>query len=601
MNTDTIKNRNEIPAEYKWDLEKMYASDDLVLEDLNKGIALAEELDAMKGHLADSADNLHKAVTLYLDGLRLIEKAITYAHMRHDEDNSNSVYTELNDKSMSFAAKFSALVSFFTPELLESEKSVIEGYIDSKQELEEFRFLLMEIMDKKEHTLSKEQEHILASLSEVLDAPDEIFSALNDVDLEFGQVEDENGKTVALTHGNFNKMLESDDRAVRKNAYYTFYERYRDHNNTISTAYNYNVKKTAIVSRLRNYGSSLEAALSSDKIPVSVYDNLLEAVHKYLPAMHKYYKVRKRVLGIDDMRMYDVHKPLVNPAGLNFTFEEAVDLCIMALEPMGEEYTSILKKGLLEEKWADVYENKSKTSGAYSFGSYDSYPYMLLNFHGDLRDVFTIIHESGHSMHSYYTRRNQPYVYGSHSIFTAEVASTVNETLLIRYLLEHCESNEMKIYLINFYIDEFKSTLIRQTMFAEFEKWAHETVENGEALTAELMNTKYDELNTAYFGDAFGQDDMIKYEWSRIPHFYRDFYVYQYATGYSAANAIANRILTEGKPAVDDYMKFLASGDSNYPIELLKIAGVDMSSTEPVESALSTLSEMIDELDELMK
>ena len=601
MNTDTIKNRNEIPAEYKWDLEKMYASDDLVLEDLNKGIALAEELDAMKGHLANSADNLHKAVTLYLDGLRLIEKAITYAHMRHDEDNSNSVYTELNDKSMSFAAKFSALVSFFTPELLESEKSVIEGYIDSKPELEEFRFLLMEIMHKKEHTLNKEQEHILASLSEVLDAPDEIFSALNDVDLEFGQVEDENGKTVALTHGNFNKMLESDDREVRKNAYYTFYERYRDHNNTISTAYNYNVKKTAIVSRLRNYGSSLEAALSSDKIPVSVYDNLLEAVHKYLPAMHKYYKVRKRVLGIDDMRMYDVHKPLVNPAGLNFTFEEAVDLCIMALEPMGEEYTSILKKGLLEEKWADVYENKSKTSGAYSFGSYDSYPYMLLNFHGDLRDVFTIIHESGHSMHSYYTRRNQPYVYGSHSIFTAEVASTVNETLLIRYLLEHCESKEMKIYLINFYIDEFKSTLIRQTMFAEFEKWAHETVENGGALTAELMNTKYDELNTAYFGDAFGQDDMIKYEWSRIPHFYRDFYVYQYATGYSAANAIANRILTEGKPAVDDYMKFLASGDSDYPIELLKIAGVDMSSTEPVESALSTLSEMIDELDELMK
>ncbi len=601
MNTDTIKNRNEIPAEYKWDLEKMYASDDLVIEDLNKGIALAEELDAMKGHLADSADNLHKAVTLYLDGLRLIEKAITYAHMRHDENNSNSIYTELNDKSMSFAAKFSALVSFFTPELLESEKSVIEGYIDSKPELEEFRFLLMEIMDKKEHTLSKEQEHILASLSEVLDAPDEIFSALNDVDLEFGQVEDENGKTVALTHGNFNKMLESDDREVRKNAYYTFYERYRDHNNTISTAYNYNVKKTAIVSRLRNYGSSLEAALSSDKIPVSVYDNLLEAVHKYLPAMHKYYKVRKRVLGIDDMRMYDVHKPLVNPAGLNFTFEEAVDLCIMALEPMGEEYTSILKKGLLEEKWADVYENKSKTSGAYSFGSYDSYPYMLLNFHGDLRDVFTIIHESGHSMHSYYTRRNQPYVYGSHSIFTAEVASTVNETLLIRYLLEHCESKEMKIYLINFYIDEFKSTLIRQTMFAEFEKWAHETVENGGALTAELMNTKYDELNTAYFGDAFGQDDMIKYEWSRIPHFYRDFYVYQYATGYSAANAIANRILNEGKPAVDDYMKFLASGDSNYPIELLKIAGVDMSSTEPVESALSTLSEMIDELDEIMK
>lgn len=601
MKTNTVKNRTDIPSEYKWNIEAMYPDETDVEKDLDQSLELAGKLYDMKDEFTSSAPALLNAINIYLDGLRALENAYTYAHMRHDEDNANSRYTELNEKCMSYAARFSATVSFFVPKLLESDRETIEGYIDQEVGLSEYRFMLMQILDEKEHALSSEQEHILATLGEVLSAPDEIFSALNDVDMTFGEVTNDSEETVSVTHGNFTKLLESDSRDVRRSTYYSLYDEYMKHNQTLATAYNYNVKKTCIVSKLRNYESSLSAVLSSNRIPLSVYDNLIAAVRSYLPSIHKYYALRKRLLGLEDMRMYDIYKPLVKPTDISYTFEEAVELCVKALAPLGKEYTDTLKTGLLEQKWVDIYENKSKTSGAYSFGSYDSYPYILMNFHGDLRDVFTLIHESGHSMHSYYTRKTQPFVYGSHSIFTAEVASTVNETLLIKYLLENTDDMEMRKYLINFYIDEFKSTVIRQTMFAEFEKMAHDVVEAGGALTSDLLNEEYNKLNTAYFGDALGSDDRIMYEWSRIPHFYRDYYVYQYATGYSAANAIANRILSEGQEAVDDYISFLKSGDSDYPIELLKIAGVDMSTKEPVLSALSTLSEMIDELDELMK
>lgn len=601
MNTNTLRNRAEIPAEFKWDIEKMYKDESEVESDLDYSISRAKDLSAMKGSILSSATSLLHAIETYLDGMRHLEKALVYAHMKHDEDNSSPRYTELNDRCGSYSARFMALVSFFVPEVLSCDSDKVRTYIASESGLKTYEFMLEQLLSRKEHTLSDEQEHILATLSEALDAAGEIFSVLNDVDMSFGEVTLEDGQAVTLTHGNFTKLLESENRGVRKDAYYKIYEEYKRHNNTLATAYNYNVKEAVITSRLRRYDSVLSAALSSNRIPLSVYDNLIEAVHEALPAVHKYYSMRKRLLKLDDMRMYDVYTPLIKPSGLSYTFEEAVELCLKALAPLGEEYTSTLRIGLLEERWVDIYENRSKTSGAYSFGSYDSYPYILMNFHGELRDVFTLIHESGHSMHSYYTRHNQPYVYGGHSIFTAEVASTVNETLLIRYLLDNAESDDFRKYLINFYIDEFKSTVIRQTMFAEFERFAHDTVESGGALTAELLNSKYDELNKAYFGDALGDDDMIQYEWSRIPHFYRDYYVYQYATGYSAANAIANRILGEGQTAVDDYIRFLSSGDSDYPIELLKLAGVDMSTTEPVASALSTFARMIDELDELMR
>lgn len=600
MNNYGDKTRAEIPQEYKWNIEAMYPDEAKVDKDLQTASQLANEVAEMQGHIMDSSVSLLKMLMIYSTTIRLIEKVFVYSHMRHDEDNANSKFTEMYGKTVSVYTDISATLSFVTPEILESTLEQIHKYIDEQPELETYRFMLEEIMLKKDHTLRKDQEFIMASLSEIVGCPDEIFTVLNDADLNFGMVNDENGMEKPLTHGSYIQFMESENREVRKNAYYSMYNKYKELNNTISSLYSYNVKADAVCSKLRNYESTLERALSSENIPTSVYSNLIDAVHKHLPSMHKYVKIRKKILGIEELKMYDIYRPLVKPLDKKYTFEEAVNIACEALSPLGEEYVNTLRNGILNEKWVDIYENKGKTSGAYSFGSFDSYPYILMNFTGDLRDIFTLIHEGGHSMHSYYTRKTQPYIYADHSIFTAEVASTVNETLLIKYLLEHCDVPEEKKYLINFYIDEFKSTLFRQTMFAEFEKIVHEQVEQGESLSAEYLNKTYYDLNTEYFGPALSEDDMIQYEWSRIPHFYRSFYVYQYATGYSAANAIANRILTEGEPAVKDYLKFLTTGSSDYPIELLKIAGVDMSQETPVLSALDTFDSLVDELARLL-
>ncbi len=601
MNNKTLKNRNEIPSEFKWDIEAMYPLEADVDKDIEDGLALASSLSEYKGRIMESPAVLLEVLNLYAQSMQKIEKAYVYSRMKHDEDNADSKYNKLYGKAMSAIATLSANTSFLTPELLSYEEDEVLSYVDKEDGLSKYRFMLENIMLSKPHTLSSEQEYIMASLSEALNAPDEIFTSLNDVDMVFGEVLNDDNELVPLTHASYSALMESKSREVRENTFTTLYEKYKEHNNTLATTYNYTVKTNAICKNLRNYASCLESSLSGNKIPLSVYENLIDAVHKQLPAMHKYVGIRKRVLGIDDLKMYDVYIPLVKPANSSYTFEEAVDICCNALAPMGEEYVSVFRDGILNKRWVDRYENKGKSSGAYSFGSYDSYPYILMNFTGELRDVFTLIHEGGHSMHSYYTRKTQDYIYGDHCIFTAEVASTVNETLLIKYLLDNTDDEEMQLYLVNFYIDEFKSTLFRQTMFAEFEKWAHEEVEAGNALTADALNDYYAKLNSLYFGPDMGEDPYIQYEWSRIPHFYRAFYVYQYATGYSAANAIANRILSLGQEAVDDYISFLSAGSSDYPIELLKLAGVDMSTEEPILSALDTFSELVDRLDEMTK
>lgn len=600
MNTNELKSRDKIESNFKWDIESMYPDEAKWTTDIEEAIEASKEFTALQGHIAESAASLLKALELYSEILRKVEHAFVYSRMKRDEDNSNNKYVEMNNKSLSALANISAALSFFTPELLESSEETIMGYLDEEPGLKMYEYMLKSTMQRKAHVLSPAEENIIATLGEVLNAPDEIFSMLNDADMNFGSVKDANGIDIALTHGTFTQLMESENREVRKTTFEQLYKEYEKLNNTISVMYNYNVKNDVVSAQLRKYDSALSEALSPENIPISVYDNLIKAVHDYLPAMHKYVSIRKRVLGVEELNMFDVYRPLVKPAGLECTFDEAVEIACKALAPLGEEYVSVLRKGLTEDKWVDIYENKGKTSGAYSFGSYDSKPFILMNYTGDLRDVFTLVHEGGHSMHSYYTRKEMPFIYGSHSIFTAEVASTVNETLLINYLLDNVESEEMKIYLINFYIDEFKSTLFRQTMFAEFEKIAHDIVENGGSLTAEILNSKYEELNTAYFGPDMGHDEYIKYEWSRIPHFYRSFYVYQYATGYSAANALANGILNGGEEARDNYLKFLTLGDSNDPIELLKVAGVDMSTEEPVLSALSTFSKLVDQLDEII-
>lgn len=601
MKNGIVKNRSEIAQEFKWDIERMYPNEALFDDDLNISISLATSLSELKGHIMDSPNSLLDALEKHTESMQNIERAYTYSHMKKDEDNGNTKYNELYSKAVSTLAKVSALSSFLVPEILESNVDTIKKYINEEPRLALYQYVLDKIMLEKPHTLSSDQEFILASLSETLDAPDEIFSALNDVDLVFGKVTDENGEVCPITHATFVHLMESDSREIRKETFEKMYSKYRELNNTISTAYNFNVKTSYITSNLRKYDSCLDAALSGDKIPADVYTNLLSSVTEALPLLHKYVRVRKRALKINDLHMYDVYKPLVKPLNSTYTYEEAVDLACEALLVLGEDYVKVFREGVTTKHWVDIYENKGKTSGAYSFGCYDSYPYILMNFSGKLNDVFTLVHEGGHSMHSYLSRKKQPYLYAGHSIFTAEVASTVNEVLLIKYLLKNCDNDEMRAYLINFYIDEFKSTLFRQTMFADFEKTVHEIVENGGSLSAERLNLEYAKLNSKFFGPSMLEDDFIQYEWSRIPHFYRDFYVYQYATGYSAANAIADKILTEGGQARDNYLKFLSLGNSDYPINLLKIAGVDMSSPEPVNKALSTFSALVDELDSLIK
>lgn len=603
MNTEKQKTRSEIPEKYKWSINEMYPDEESFNTDIARSLEFADQLVSMQGSITSSAGNLLKALEAYSASLRLIENVFTYSRMKQDEDNASSESVERCGKAMSVYTEIAAKTAFFDPEILSADPELLKKYINEEPALKVYSHLLEILMNQREHTLSDAEEFMMASFGEVLGSSRDVFTALNNVDLDFGTVRNASGKEVKLTVSSYISLMESSDRGVREAAYTGLYNGYKSHINTIAALYNNSVKKDSITSRLRKYHSCMEAHLKPDHIPEDIYDHLIDAVHAHLPAFHKYVGIRARLLGLDKLSMFDVYNPIVDSEESHYTFEEAIELISKALAPLGSDYVNTLRNGLMHERWADVYESKGKTSGAYSFGSYDSKPYMLMNFSGKLRDVFTLIHESGHSMHSFYTRSHQPYIYGDHSIFTAEVASTVNEVLLINYLIEHASDDKTKAYLINFYIDEFKGTLFRQTMFAEFEKYAHEYSESGGTLTADHLCSKYNELNQQYYGEHMAEDDLIQYEWARIPHFYRAYYVYQYATGFSAANAIARKVLDEYRSndecesAVQGYRKFLCSGSSDYPIELLKIAGADMISEEPVMTALDIFDMLVDELD----
>ena len=599
MSDKKLKQRNEIPNEYKWNIEAMYPDESQWDKDVAESIEKAENFAKFQGKLTESASTLLEALRERDSIWQKLEHAFVYAAMKKDEDNRVDKYQAMDDKCGTAIAKVSASMSFFTPELLEASEETILGYIAEEDGLKQYEFLLKAALKEKEHILTAAEENILAQMSEVLGATNDVFKMLNNADMTFGTVVDEDGDEVTLTHGNYITFMESQDREVRKQAFTNMYEAYKKLNNTIATNYNYNTKTDVVGARIRKYASSLNAALDGNNIPTDVYRNLIAEVRKSLPVVHKYVELRKKVLGVEELQMYDVYVPMVNLPKKDISFEEAVEMMAEGLAPLGEEYINQVRAGI-KEGWIDVYENQGKTSGAYSFGSYSSMPYILLNYTNTIKDVFTIVHEMGHSMHSHYTRKTQPYTYGDHSIFTAEVASTVNESLLIQHLLKTEKDPEMRKYLINFYIEEFRTTLFRQTMFAEFELLAHEELEKGGVLTPQWLNDTYEQLNTDYFGPAMGKDEYIKYEWSRIPHFYRGFYVYQYATGYSAATAISSKILNEGPEARDNYIEFLKSGSSNYPVELLKIAGVDMASPEPVKMAMETFKNLVDEFEKLM-
>ena len=600
MNTKELKTRDQIDSKYKWNIEAMIPDESVISGELE---TIKKEAEAygedFAGRLTESADTLLAAFQKRDDIWRRLEKIYVYARMRRDENNAETKYQAMADQCNSVIAAVSASMAFFTPELLSASEETILAYIDAAPGLEIYRFAICDTMRQKAHILTQAEENILAQMSEITGATNDIFTMLNNADIKFGTIIDEDGDETEVTHGNFIKFMESHDRDVRKNAYNAVYDAYKELINTIASAYNYNTKTDVVSARIRKYESARAAALSGDNILAEVYDNLVAEVHKNLPAMHRYVELRKKLLGVDKLYMYDMYVPLIKLPETSVSFEEGLDIMRDALQPLGEEYLTKMNKGI-EEGWIDVYENKGKTSGAYSFGCYDSYPYILLNYTDTLKDVFTIIHEMGHSMHSRYTRDEQPYIYGSHSIFTAEVASTVNESLLMQHLLRTENEKEMRKYLLNMHLEEFRTTLFRQTMFAEFEDITHKAIESGETLTAEWMCQQYEDLNAQYYGSAVEKDDVIRYEWARIPHFYNAFYVYKYATGYSAATAISKKILTEGKPAAQDYIRFLKTGESDHPIELLKIAGVDMSSPLPVQQAMETFNQLLDEFESLL-
>lgn len=599
MGNKKLKNRNEIDQKYKWKIEDMYADAEAWEQDIQEVLSMTEDFSGFAGRLTESGQTLAEALQAKDAIWQKLERAYVYARMKLDEDNRVAEQQSMHDKVNAIIARVSAAMSFFTPELLSASEETLRGYVDAEPALAQYRFVIEDVLREKQHVLTQAEENILAQMSEVTDATNTIFTMLNNADLKFGEMTDEDGDQAEVTHGNYINFMESHDRRVRKDAYTHVYEAYKGLINTVAQTYNYNVKTDVVTARIRKYPSARAAALSGGNIPEEVYDNLISVVHDYLPVLHRYIALRKKLLGVDELKMYDIYVPLVEIPKREIPYEEAVKIMQEGLAPLGEDYIARLTKGVASG-WIDVYENEGKTSGAYSFGSYDSFPYILLNYTDTLQDVFTLVHEMGHSMHSSYTREHQPFTYGSHSIFTAEVASTVNESLLMQHLLSKETDPQMRKYLINLHIEAFRTTLFRQTMFAEFEALTHAYVEEGGSLTPQWLCEEYDKLNKAYFGPALSEDEYIRYEWARIPHFYRSFYVYQYATGYSAATAISQKILQEGAPARDAYREFLKTGDSDYPVELLKIAGVDMSTREPVILAMETFKKLVEELEELL-
>ena len=587
--------RKDIAEKYKWDIESMYPDPAGWEADIEKALALAKDLAALKGSIARDAASLEKALHIHDDMWLAAEHAYVYSRMKRDEDNRVEKYQAMNARAQGVLARISSLTSFFIPELLESSEEKVLSFINENSGLAVYEHLLKDVFRKKDHVLSEAEENIIAQFSEVIGASGDVFTMLNNADIDFGTIKDGSGDDVPMSHGNYVNHLRSDDRVLRKNAYEKMYETFRSLINTIAANYSANVKANVTSAKIRGYKNARSASLAQDNVPDAVYDRLVSAVNEELPTLHRYIELKKKLLGIDELFMYDVYAPVIKIEEEKIPYEEAVEIVKKALAPMGEEYVSRLSGGF-DDGWVDVMENTGKTSGAYSFGSYDSKPFVLLNYTDSLDDVFTVIHEMGHSMHSSYTRENQPFIYGSHSIFTAEVASTVNENLLMKYLIANEKDLTKRKYLLAKHIEDFRGTVFRQTMFAEFEDMAHrEMAENG-ALTPGWLCDTYDALNTKYFGPALGHDDLIKYEWARIPHFYSAFYVYKYATGYSAASAISDMILQNG---AENYIEFLKTGESDWPIELLKIAGVDMETEKPVRDAMKVFRGLVDELEKL--
>ncbi|MDE3392270.1 oligoendopeptidase F [Clostridioides difficile] len=591
MGTD----RSTIEEKYKWKIDKMYSSKEEIEKDISKVKNLIQEVKEYKGKLSESKENLYKVLSISENASRIVQNLYVYTHMKQHED------TRINDnqgratKTEMLSTDLGVATSYIVPEILAIEENKLSEYLKDEK-LSFYTKYIKDILRDKPHTLSEREEEILAATSELSTIPENVYDMLAYADMEFPEIEDEEGNKVKLSHSNYSLFIKSKNSRVRKDAFEGEFSTYEKYKNTFASTLYGGIKSEIFYAKTRKYNSAIEASLFSDDVSLDVYNNLISAIDKSIPNLNKYVELKKKFLGLNEIHMYDLYVPLTDKFDMDIPYDKAQDIILEALKPLGEEYLKVIKSAF-DEGWIDVYDNEGKKGGAYSWGSYDSHPYILMSYKNDLNSLFTLIHELGHSVHSHYSRTSQPFLYSDYKIFVAEVASTLNELLLINYLLENSKSKDETIYLLNYYLEQFRTTVHRQTMFAEFEKIVHQRVESGEPLTADEFTNIYYKLNEKYYGKSAIVDKQIGIEWARIPHFYSNFYVYKYATGFSAASALSQQILSEGSTAVDRYINFLKSGGSEYPLEQLKSAGVDMTKKESIEEALNVFAELVNKLE----
>ena len=587
--------RSTIENKFKWTIDEMYPNEESIEKDIQKVKELIEEVKRYKGILADSEENIFKALNISEEASRILQNLYVYTHMKSHEDTRINKNQSNATKIDMLSTELSMATSYMVPEIIAMDNEKLENYLKTER-LSHYKKYVDDILRLKPHTLNEREEELLAAVADLSGVPENVYDMLSFADLQFPEIEDENGEKVRVTHSNFSLFLKSKDARVRKDAFEAMYGIYGQYKNTFASTLYGGIKSEIFYAKTRKYESALQGSLFQDNVSVDVYNNLIDAVHENLDTLNDYIDLKKKFLGLDKINMYDLYVPLTENFDMEISYEKAQKIILEALKPLGEEYLENVKKAFAEG-WIDVYGNEGKQGGAYSWGSYDSKSYILMSYKDDLNSLFTLIHEMGHSMHSFYSKNNQPYLYSGYKIFVAEVASTLNELLLINYLLKNAESKEERVYLLNYYLEQFRTTVYRQTMFAEFEKICHGKVEEGEPLTAEDFNNIYYDLNKKYYGESCDVNEEIALEWARIPHFYSNFYVYKYATGFSAASALSKQILEEGESAVSRYKEFLKSGGSEFPLDQLRKAGVDMEKKESVDEALHVFKDLVKQLE----
>lgn len=593
-----LQKRSEVKIEDTWDLTLLYKTKDEWEKDVKRVEELADKVASFKGRVSESGKVLLEILDVYSEGCQIVEKVFDYASRLSDQDQGDSENKIMASRAMSLYIESESKAAFITPEIIDIEDDALENFYKEEKGLELYRIYIDEIRRVKAHVRSAEVEELLASAGEMTNSPDDIYSSFTNVDMKFPEIVDENGETVRITEGRYIRFLESSDRRVRKDAFDKYYKVHEDYINSMASMYNAQVKALIFGAKARRYDNTLEAAVDANNVPSIVYHNLVDCVNDNLDKLHRFVGIRKKFMGLKELHMYDLYTPMVEGVARKYSFDEAKDLALKALAPLGEDYLAVVKEAFAN-RWIDKYENQGKRSGAYSAGAYGCPPYILLNYNGALDEVFTLVHEMGHSMHTYHSCKAQPFIYSQYKIFVAEVASTCNELLLLEYLLKNTTDKKERIYLLNHYMDMFRTTMFRQTQFAEFEMKTNKMVEDGEALTADNLSKLYHEINGKYYGDGIVNDDAIAYEWSRIPHFYYNFYVYQYATSFCASVYIAHEILKQGEPMVKKYKEFLSGGCSKSPVDLLKIVDVDFTTKKPIQSALDVMAEVLTELESL--